>query len=210
MGGISQENAFQARYIIFLLLYCKSLLQAVVSFDVTILDNRYLSEHGHVIKGLSSVKQLSITPNFISNPSTTITRWASIACGRKFEGGSQKTGVLMKFLTVTSELTSFELQVQDTGSSPGVDPLAYPDLLDGLDGSHSTLKHLRILFCIPNYDEAMFPDLSRFKVLKILGIQFQTLAFYKMHLMTHSSTFSSRIYPTTLLVRSGYNCHIKF
>lgn len=168
--AISQlpPSSISVKNLVWILLFCKSLKQVVLGVNVAPTDEKFLKEFHETFKSRSEAQQVAIAFYFTWSHSKSSPLW---------KGGSRRSEVVYHFLKIFSDkLSSLELSINTnprTINVKGTDSAqeVCVDSISGLEGSFSSLKHLRMMCFTPDFERRKLTDLTRFINMKILAIE---------------------------------------
>lgn len=142
----SREKRLSAKNVAWILTFSPSLVEACLSFSVSISDFNHLREHETALYGLSNVRRLALEFYFTFNEAEKSSWWGSPSENREsWKGGNKKMHAIWVLLSLTKNLTSLELYQSLAGLRSGDKTEVYSTCLSSLTSSFGTLRHLRIL-----------------------------------------------------------------
>lgn len=173
------SDSMSGRNILWLLVFCPSLTEAVFFFSLSHEDYLFLEEYNEVFKGKSNVKKLSLMPTMSLYKSKYANKsWEAKQQGNgKWKGGNRASHSIFNILLVTKNLWSLDLRevrIRTEGGHKDVDNAEfdlYSYCLSGLFNSYDSLKHIRVGRFQSKVDIDSVADFSKFKALKILGLE---------------------------------------
>lgn len=106
----SREKRLSANNVAWILTFSPSLVEACLSFSVSISDFNHLREHETALYGLSNVRRLALEFYFTFNEAEKSSWWGSPSENREsWKGGNKKMHAIWVLLSLTKNLTSLEL-----------------------------------------------------------------------------------------------------
>lgn len=174
------ERGIDAERATFLLSSCPHLIQAIlkVSFSRKSFDS--LQQKLDELQGCSNLKDLAVRFEFIWDERLLNTWWGTSSekkSSTKYRLGSKKMRLATRFLSLTRNLESLEVWMEDTLKREKDWSQVDEGCLVGLNKSQESLRQLRLrgfAACHSTKQDQVF-DYSTFKNLKILNLDFMGL-----------------------------------
>lgn len=182
--GLAQgQEHISGKNSIWLLLFCPFLRQVILSGCITVEDERFFADHVDTYRGLSTVKDISLSLVFWYDPKRSKSWWGTAQEKAKtWRFGSRKSDAIFNLLQVTNGLNSCELAVNRFRDRQGDETVVQESVLLGICGSAQsrgsldTLVHLRYFGGRRmNSGISSNLDYSRFTALKIISFDTWTL-----------------------------------
>lgn len=159
-----EASNLNAKNACWILAFCTGLEQASIGVSFSQDDFKFLEDHSEALHGVSNVDQLALNFQFVFESTDRKTWWGLPSS--KIYDDNQKTEAVMRFLSLTKNLKSLELQQFPRKANPDDNGVMHFNCISRLFSSFSTLRHLR-LFTIGNYGD---DTISFFVNLKILTL----------------------------------------
>lgn len=180
-----------AKNVAWLLLFCQNLFEAAFGgLEFSVQDCRFLLDHSQAYEGLSKIKRLALSIEFVFDQSKMSTWWGLglTSSGRDLS----KNNAVIHLLRMTDQLTSLEVFFNDAARNPRDETYLSSNFTSSLHSSFSSLKHLRLggIQCDP--DNPSSTDYSKFTALTIMTLDhlvFQNLLNSSVKLPTTLTTF---------------------
>lgn len=176
LGSFRVEVAMSAKQVVWILIFCPQLKQAILDMTLNSSDYDYLSEYQEIYGGLSRVEDLAVNVLFTNDDPTSKSRWVKQKeRNREWIGGTKGTEAFVRFLLVTNKLKNSEIGQASAGVTESMGRTANFEFLHGLRLSFSSLEKLRLLNFRSSSDQHRSIDLSRFLALKSLSMSGDSL-----------------------------------
>lgn len=170
--GVMHRWNLSARNVVWILLFCQSLLEVSLGLFISTIDYRFLVDHGLEVAGQSDVKKLALRIHFESDDSSRKLWWGS----SEGTGGNEnrKTKTISRLLNLTKDLQCLELfaNVSYSDGPRNQTPLLYlsSNCLASLHRSFESLQHLRLLGISSDQGRPLPTLYSNFRNLRVLTI----------------------------------------
>lgn len=160
--GSSKRDNLTAKNVIWILLFIPHLSTAALKFQFSLECYKFMRDFKDSFVAKSSVKNLSLECEFISNDSVS---WWDQAMG--FDDGNKKTIAVFHLLFITNQLQTLELASNGLGCSG--ETFLFSNCLMKLERSFKSLKHLRIIG-LPHFEfeDPSWNFYSNFEAMKLL------------------------------------------
>lgn len=187
----NHDVAFSARNFVWLMVFCETLHELSIGFNISQNDVDFLAEYKEIFKHKSNVKKLAIQFRFIASLSGTKNRQWQLE-GKESQSGlskMQKAQSLSDLLLVTKGLEAFEFNgtlahelKEDLETQPN-----FEGAISSLSSSESSLRHLRRFGALGSRRAVLSTSrfiLPSFKNLKMLSTDCFGLLYLRHRLIT--------------------------